>query len=60
MEDNHLLPPTSGFFDDSRTGLLEGISHFQGQIELKTTVLAIPEPPLPEEPQSQENEPLFL
>ena len=35
----------SAFFDDLQTGLLEGIAHFRGEIELKTTTLSLPDPP---------------
>ena len=35
----------SPFFDDLKEGLLEGIAHFQGDIELRTTALSVPEPP---------------
>ncbi len=40
-----IIPASSAFFDDLQTGLLEGIAHFRGEIELKTTTLSIPEPP---------------
>lgn len=36
---------SSTFFDDLQTGLLEGIAHFRGEIELKTTYLTLPDPP---------------
>ena len=36
---------TSSFFEDLQEGLLEGIAHFRGEIELKTTALTIPDPP---------------
>ena len=35
----------SAFFEDLQTGLLEAVAHFQGEIELKVTMLSIPEPP---------------
>jgi putative transcriptional regulator len=35
----------SAFFEDLQAGLLEGIAHFRGEIELKMTTLSIPEPP---------------
>ena len=35
----------AGFFEDLQDGLLEGIAHFRGEIELKTTTLTIPDPP---------------
>lgn len=35
----------SSFFEDLQVGLLEGIAHFRGEIELKTTTVTIPDPP---------------
>ncbi len=37
----------SSFFEDLQDGLLEGIAHFRGEIELKTTIITIPDPPPP-------------
>ena len=36
---------SSTFFDDLQVGLRESIAHFRGEIELKTTVLTLPDPP---------------
>ena len=33
------------FFEDLQTGLSEGIAHFRGETNLRTTVLSLPEPP---------------
>ena len=35
----------SSFFEDLQDGLLEGIAHFRGEVELKTTTITIPDPP---------------
>jgi len=35
----------SSFFEDLQEGLLEGIAHFRGEIELRTTIMTIPDPP---------------
>ena len=45
MANKNITPPSSTFFDDLQTGLLEGTMHFRGEIELKTTTLSLPEPP---------------
>lgn len=37
----------SSFFEGLQGGLLEGIAHFRGEIELKTTSITIPDPPPP-------------
>ncbi len=37
--------PHSAIFEELRTGLLEGIAHLRGEIELKTTYLTLPDPP---------------
>ena len=45
MANKNITLPSSAFFEDLQTGLLEGIAYFQGEIELKTTILSIPDPP---------------
>jgi len=37
----------SNFFEDLQDGLLEGIAHFRGGTQLKTTSITIPDPPPP-------------
>ena len=43
--ENKTLEASSEFFEDLKEGLLEGIAHFQGDIELRTTFLTISDPP---------------
>ena len=45
MEKQAAQQPESSFFEDLQDGLLEGIAHFRGEIELKTTTITIPDPP---------------
>ena len=35
----------SSFFEDLQEGLLEGIAHFRGEIELRTATATVPDPP---------------
>lgn len=43
--ENKTAKAPSAFFEDLKEGLLEGIAHLEGKIELKTTFLTIPDPP---------------
>ncbi len=45
MKTKQTKPTGSTFFEDLQTGLLEGIAHFRGEMELKVTTITIPEPP---------------
>ena len=42
---NKTTKASSTFFDDLKEGLLQGIAHFEGKIELRTTYLTLPDPP---------------
>ena len=43
--ENKTAKAPSAFFERLKEGLLEGIAHLEGKIELKTTFLTIPDPP---------------
>jgi len=45
MKTNPTTQTNSTFFEDLQTGLLEGIAHFRGEIELKVTTVTVPDPP---------------
>ncbi|MGI4788538.1 MAG: helix-turn-helix domain-containing protein [Janthinobacterium lividum] len=45
MQSKKTNDASTTLFEDLQTGLLEGIAHFRGEIELRTTTLSVPEPP---------------